>query len=184
MRNDTLLINSLGRISFFSLDGKYVREEKSSTMFGIGQFCPLGDGYVGLGVAGTAEQQCVALSFYDQNFVKGKEFYRLLIFEPGKKIDPINVGIIPRFTVNGGRIHIQDYEGAVHVFDREGNPLSLIRPSELDGDYRRVAVTISLPLWASQPAFASESLLDEGTSAFAFRWALSIAFHPSGRPGG
>ncbi len=55
---------------------------------------------------------------------------------------------------------------------------------ELTGGYRRVAVTISLPLWASQPAFASESLLAEEKSAFAFRWALSIVFQPSGRPGG
>lgn len=53
---------------------------------------------------------------------------------------------------------------------------------EVTGGFRNVAVTISLPLWASQPAFARESILDDERSAFGFRWTLSFAFFPMGRP--
>jgi hypothetical protein len=53
----------------------------------------------------------------------------------------------------------------------------------LTGGYRRVAVTVSLPLYASEPAFASEPIGGGQKSAFALRGTLTIQFFPFGRPG-
>ena len=44
----------------------------------------------------------------------------------------------------------------------------------LTGGYSHVAVTVSLPLWVSEPAFATEP----EKNAFALRWALTIEFFP------
>jgi hypothetical protein len=54
---------------------------------------------------------------------------------------------------------------------------------QITGGYRLVAVTLSLPLWASQPAFAGESIFGGKKSAFGLRWALSVTFFPRGHPG-
>lgn len=44
------------------------------------------------------------------------------------------------------------------------------------GGYERLAVTISLPFWASASAFAGESLSDNEKRAFVPRWNLTITF--------
>jgi hypothetical protein len=51
----------------------------------------------------------------------------------------------------------------------------------LTGGYRKVAVTISLPVWASEPAFANEPVRGGEKRSFALRGALSIHFFPVGR---
>jgi hypothetical protein len=53
----------------------------------------------------------------------------------------------------------------------------------ITGGYRRVAATISLPLWASEPAFANEPFGGGAKRAFAVRWTLTLHFFPNGRPG-
>ncbi len=54
---------------------------------------------------------------------------------------------------------------------------------QLTGGYRLVAVTLSLPVWASQPAFAGASIVDGDKNAFGLRWGLSVTFFPRGHPG-
>lgn len=51
---------------------------------------------------------------------------------------------------------------------------------QLTGGYRLVAVTLSLPIWASQPAFAGESIFGGDKNALGLRWALSVTFYPRG----
>lgn len=53
----------------------------------------------------------------------------------------------------------------------------------LTGGYRDIAVQISFPFWASEPAFANGPVRDgQQKKAFAARWTLSIMFSPWGRP--
>jgi hypothetical protein len=78
----------------------------------------------------------------------------------------------------------------------EGKPLGQFRARSLEvaeiwadaglalsAGYDKLAVTLSLPLWASEPAFAGEPISGGAKKAFALRWALSVAFYPHGRPG-
>ncbi len=48
----------------------------------------------------------------------------------------------------------------------------------ISGGYRQLAVTLSFPLWASEPAFATPPIGGGGDSrsAFALRWNLSVLF--------
>ena len=50
------------------------------------------------------------------------------------------------------------------------------------GGHEMIAVTLSFPLWASAPAFASEPITGE-KKAFALRWALTFTFFPLGSRG-
>jgi hypothetical protein len=52
----------------------------------------------------------------------------------------------------------------------------------LTGGFRNVAVEVSFPFWASEPAFANEPIGDGEKKAFAARWTLSVSFFPLGRP--
>ncbi len=54
----------------------------------------------------------------------------------------------------------------------------------LTGGYRKVAVSLWFPIWASQAAFAGDPILGDQEGAFALRWALTIAFVPQSHPGG
>jgi hypothetical protein len=54
---------------------------------------------------------------------------------------------------------------------------------QLTGGYRLAAVTLSLPVWASQPAFAGEPITGGDKNAFSLRWALSVTFYAKGDPG-
>ncbi|KPK75945.1 MAG: hypothetical protein AMS25_17880 [Gemmatimonas sp. SM23_52] len=91
-------------------------------------------------------------------------------------------------------------EGGSLLFDwqelpaGEGEPLGRFRARSLEvneiwadaglalsAGYDKLAVTISLPLWASDPAFAGEPISGGDKKALALRWALSISFFPQGR---
>lgn len=52
----------------------------------------------------------------------------------------------------------------------------------LTGGFRNLAVQVSSPFWASEPAFASGPIGDGEKKAFAARWTLSVLFFPQGRP--
>jgi hypothetical protein len=53
----------------------------------------------------------------------------------------------------------------------------------LTGGFRKVAVMISLPLWASEPAFANPPIGGGEKKAIALRGTLAIIFFTLGRPG-
>lgn len=53
---------------------------------------------------------------------------------------------------------------------------------ELSGGYRRLGVTVSVPLWASQPALAYEPIGGGEKKAFAPRWTLTVRFQPATPP--
>lgn len=79
----------------------------------------------------------------------------------------------------------------------EGSPggqfnASVLRVRELwadagfafQGGFRNVAAMISLPLWASNAAFANAPTGDGPKKNFAMRWTLTVMFYPYGRAGG
>jgi hypothetical protein len=48
----------------------------------------------------------------------------------------------------------------------------------LTGGYERVALTVSLPLWASEAAFADEPFRGQEKKPFALRWAITLKVFP------
>jgi hypothetical protein len=74
---DHLLINSVGKVSYYKKDGTFIKELKSPGGMGSNLFYPLDDGFVG--ATNTMEDQrlYVTLNYFDANLNKGKELYRM-----------------------------------------------------------------------------------------------------------
>ena len=71
-----LMVNSLGKISFFSKkDGSYIREIKSNSR--AREFKPLGIGYAGQGMTVQGGVQYRAVNIYDSKLNKIKEVFKV-----------------------------------------------------------------------------------------------------------
>jgi hypothetical protein len=132
-----LLVNSIGKISYFSKDGKYIKEIKTkSNLQSSGFFQPTGSGFVGMGSARSSEDQSasITISLFDEKMIKIKEIYRQNIFQRGRLQFPF---AIPVFIVQGDRVFMAgENEFVLNVFDIEGNKLPAIKR-----DYKRLKVT-------------------------------------------
>jgi hypothetical protein len=69
-----LVVSSIGKVSFYSRDGKFIKEIKIS--FGGWSFQPLGEKFIGHTLGGNEKDGYKALNIYDANFNKIKEIYR------------------------------------------------------------------------------------------------------------
>ncbi len=79
-----LVINSQGRISFFSKDGKFINSER--TISGIANFnyFPLHSGYVGLSLSFIGSDSFLIVSVYDKTFSNQKNLLKLPQSEKNK----------------------------------------------------------------------------------------------------
>ncbi len=66
---DKLLINSMNKLSYFTKDGKYIREIKTKGGFAF-LYLPLGDKYVGRGIGNKDNTRYVSINLYDKNLNK------------------------------------------------------------------------------------------------------------------
>ena len=120
---DYLLVNSVKRMTYFSVDGRYLRERHNSA----GQWMePLGSNFVGI------------KRVYDPD---GTRYRKLTLFN--EKLELVKTvyqefdGIQPRlkiieavtwptsniYRIYDGRIFVADKEKTIHVYDRDGKPL-------------------------------------------------------------
>jgi hypothetical protein len=66
-------INSIGKVSFFSLDGRLLKEIKHSVAYGGGQFYPLEDKFAGMGVKNENNKFLFTIDIYNSHLKKEKE---------------------------------------------------------------------------------------------------------------
>ncbi len=140
VQGEDIIVSSLGRVSYFTRDGRYVKEMKSKTLFGFGSFVPFGQSYVGMGVAGDAQKQFYTFNFYDNTFEKEKEILRIAAFDPAE-INPVTIRLFPEIHIGGGKIFINDHNGVIHVFDGDGKEIDTITIDTLKEYEGNVAVT-------------------------------------------
>jgi len=139
VQKNSLLVNSLGRLSVFSRDGKYIEEMNTKTI--VGHFWRLGRQYVGLGFEIAGPKQYFVVNLYDNDFNRGKEMFRTLAFEDGKNMNPVSVGLFPTLVVYKEKIYINASDGSIHVFDAGGNPLTTLGLATAGVDYTPLKVT-------------------------------------------
>ncbi len=129
-----LVVNSAGRVSYFTTDGEYIKEKKAIAGF-TGDFCPMGDRFVGISVKMDGNTYYKVLALYDSNLAKIKEIHRVKAdFQPGriKTFPPPET-----FSVSGNKLFITSDEGfVIRVFDADGRKLRDIKT-----DYERLAVS-------------------------------------------
>ena len=131
-----LVISSVGKISFYSRNGTYIKEVKIP--FGGWTFQPLGNKFMGHTLGGTAKEGYKALNIYDSNLNKIKEIYRKEFFfdESIKKRTLFASNY--RYWTHKNKIYVvAKNDFIIEIFDSNGKPLQPIHRKQ----YKRVKCT-------------------------------------------
>ncbi|MCK5055583.1 MAG: hypothetical protein KAT34_02940 [Candidatus Aminicenantes bacterium] len=139
LQPEYILVDSIGRISFFSKNGDFMKEMKAPNYGGV---MPIGKRFVAYGAARENKVNYVAISFYNpnpdgSNLVRGKEIYRFKHpFQPGKSLDPISISRVPILYTYDNKIFIDGDEGVIYVFDSSGKMIHSVK-----GKYEKTELT-------------------------------------------
>jgi hypothetical protein len=120
-QEDHLIINSLGKISYFTRDGVFRKELRARGGISNTVFLPLEKGFVGLGFTQEEGIQYATVNFYDQKLDKGKELYRMKTpAQQSGKIEFPPKSFV--YQVLDNRIYVIGKEGfTIDVLDHTGN---------------------------------------------------------------
>jgi len=118
---DCLLVNSLGKLSYFTKQGEFKKEIKITTIQGSGVL-PLGDGDRFVAISNKFENNAMydAIEMFDADLKRGKEVFRVKSpLQPGK-VDIITTARRPLLCTFADKIFFGDPQGEIHVFDSSG----------------------------------------------------------------
>jgi len=135
IQTPVMMVNSLGKISFFNKNnGSYIREIKSNSR--AREFKPLGKGYAGQGMTVKDGIQYRAVNVYDAHLNKVKEVFKVrhhFQLSEGLKVLPAAM----TFATHNNKLYIAwEKDLIIRVFDWNGNHLYNIQK-----EYERVKVT-------------------------------------------
>lgn len=126
-----ILVNSLGKISFFSKNGDF-KWEKKSPGYVLEHFNRLsGNKIVGQRVERDADTLYLVEKLYDLDFGNEKEFHRHRYYLKQGKHNPIQRGIyISNFYIHEGKIFVGGTidSGIIHVYGLQGKKIGDIKP--------------------------------------------------------
>jgi len=133
---DYLLINSAGKISYFTTNGDFIKEMKSPTGFTSSRFYPLDNGFVG---RGSIQEQGIlygTINFFDEHLEKGKELYRMKsTLQPDGKIEMLKQPFLYKTYKN--KVYVAGKPGfIIDILDHTGKLLLSI-----DQKYEKVKFT-------------------------------------------
>jgi hypothetical protein len=128
-----LLVNSPGKISYYTRDGNFLKELKAGDEASGVVFFPLKKGFVGLGLSQEEDTQYLTIDSYDEKLDKGQTLYRLKSpTQQSGKIELLKRAFA--YQVHDNKIYIIGQEGfAIEVLDHTGKLLLTIRQK----DYQR-----------------------------------------------
>ncbi len=147
LNEESIIVNSVGKVSFYTLFGEYLSE--SNTQGIGGRFHPLGQEgnlYVGDGFIEEGKTTYTLRNLYDEDFVLGKELYRRkTFFQQGKSdLNPF-YSISPIVEVHDNKIFINGVDNEIYVFDIKGNKIKTITYNydklKVTDDYKERVIT-------------------------------------------
>jgi hypothetical protein len=123
-RKDHLLLNSRGKLSYYTKDGEFIKERKVGSGLTF-QLLPVKDGFIGITFLVEKNMVYRALSFYDNDLNKGKQLYRAEFGERGGKRELL--GDTFNYKVITDRIFVvNSSEFTFDVLDHSGNKIKTI----------------------------------------------------------
>jgi hypothetical protein len=136
---DTIIVNSNNRVTFFTTDGKYLKEVNHITSGG--NFKQIGDHYVGYSISRKTKIWFLTINLYDSTFHKLKEIFRKEYYvQPNKKFNLIKLGCgnarLAVYMVYNEKIFVEGDENVIHVFNKKGDEEYVIKL-----DYDRLKVS-------------------------------------------
>jgi hypothetical protein len=122
---DSLVINSAGKVSFYTKDGKFIKELKVPTGSMVSIFQPFGEKFVGLSTTmGENMSMNFILNIYDAQLTTIKEIYQLPMMQRGRMEFP---NISPIFSVFNNKIIVGGQkEFILNILNAEGDKVSSI----------------------------------------------------------
>jgi hypothetical protein len=133
-----ILVHSVGKISYFTTDGKFISEKRLAEGTFRRAFYPMGSRFVGVGTKNQEKTRCWTINIYDSNFKKLNELFSYPVpFQDGRKVNPIDFKVA-EFCIYKDKIFVPDAResGTIFVFNREGKQLYSIKPL-----YEKIKVT-------------------------------------------
>lgn len=135
---DSLMINSVGRISYFSKDGTFIKEVPNHS----GRWLkPLGDHFVGMRIwYDKKNTRFRTVCIFDPQLKKLKDIYTEVHgIQPRKKIiDAVSWPSSWNYLTYGEKVFVMGKEKEIYVYNKKGETVSTI---ELD--YKPIKVTAS-----------------------------------------
>ncbi|MCX6578599.1 MAG: hypothetical protein NT166_00265 [Candidatus Aminicenantes bacterium] len=131
-----LFIQSISRVSYFSKDGIFQKEQRLTSR-GV-NFVPLENekGFIGSNTGRENNSLFFYLSLYDANFQKGITIFKEQVpFLPGAAFDPLDQKE-PVFYAKFGKIFVNGRDGVIHIINPTGKEESAIKY-----DYGKLDVT-------------------------------------------
>lgn len=125
-QTDSLVVNSLGKVSFYTKEGNFIKEMKSPLGGQVmGMYQPIGKQFAGLGISRGENQSIdLAINLFDANLKKVKQIHKQPFFQQGRMTFPI---IPPVFYVSDNKIITGGQkEFAINILDANGNKVTTI----------------------------------------------------------
>jgi hypothetical protein len=136
VQNNSLLVNSLGKLSYFTKDGDFQKEIKLSVTVGS-WLRPIGNNkFVGITLRQEENKFYNTLNVFDAELKKGKEIYKFKSpLQPGK-VDVVTIARQPLLCTWKDKMFFGGEEGEIYVFDGSGKKLPTIKH-----EYEKVKLT-------------------------------------------
>lgn len=135
-RGEQMIVNSMAKISYFSLEGEFIKEKRAFSGSRAGDFCPIGNQFVAIQFLTEKQTFFETVNIYDSNLKKIKEIYRVKEdFQPGKYMKTYSE---PKtFTIHGDKIYVSfENDFKITVFNSQGEKVFTI-----EKEYQRLKVT-------------------------------------------
>jgi hypothetical protein len=119
-KDGQLLVNSRGKLSYYSKDGAFIKEQRMPNGY---YHEPFGNRYVYLRGRVKDGLRWNTVNIYDDQFNPVKEIsQKKNWFQPGQAIDPIDVRN-PRFCIYKDRVFVENTTGNIDIFNKKGQLL-------------------------------------------------------------
>ncbi len=131
LQPDNLCINSMGKVSVYTREGKLVKELKGREPFNV--FIPFEKNYIAVDIKTENNRRFVTYNVHALNLDKEKEIFRTLHpSQPGKKDNPLVMAVIKNLFLRQAtwkNLFLPTPEGNIHVFDASGKEGGVIKPA-------------------------------------------------------
>lgn len=118
---DVLVVNSLGKVSYFTKQGEFIKELKTGT---VGAFYPLGDRFIHANEINEGKTAFQTLNFYDGTFKKVKEIMRWPHPIQESKMEILLVPLYTEARIYNNKIFAAPGDGfVIHVFNNKGEKI-------------------------------------------------------------
>jgi hypothetical protein len=112
-----ILVNSIGKISYFTRKGEFIREMRAM----VSVYIPVGNHMAGFGMDQKEQTRYITLNLYSPQCVKEKELFRAKApLQEGKFIDPVkmSVGIlVVTIRVEDNKMFYRGDDQKIYAFD-------------------------------------------------------------------